>query len=308
MRIVITGASGMVGRASVDHFIARGHEVIALTREKILTSNQTIGHITTHVTDYSLPNLKQIIHGADTILHLSAMRPNTQADKIGYKAYYKANVQLTENLIKAAIEEKINSILFASSISVYSPPNKIPYLENEYAVPLNFYGASKLACEHLLSIYAQKAKFQWFSFRIAQIIGYDENRNNAMLTKFMALARCKESLPLWGSGSGARDTVYIKDVISAFECALNSESVSGIFNIGGGKAFSNREIAESINSVFENEGNLFFVPDQDEDIRCFYMDCTHAETKLGWSRKWTLQSGFKDLRSQQLSGKRVTRL
>lgn len=291
----------MLGQACIDHFAANGHEIIALTRNKLLSMNKPTGRgrIATHVTDYSVSHLRQMICGADAIVHLAAMRPNTQADEIGYKAYFEVNIHLTENLILSAIKEGVKSILYASSISVYSPNNKIPYLERDYAIPLNLYGASKLACEHLLSIYARKAQFHWVALRIAQIIGQDTSGGTAMLMKFMDLAHRKEPLPLWGSGSNARDTVYIKDVVSAFECALNRRDVSGVYNIGGGKAFSNQEIAETINSVFKNDGNLFFVPAQDENVRYFYMDCTNAETKLGWARKWTLQSGLEDLRSQQ---------
>ena len=297
MRIAITGATGMVGQACIDRFVTRGDDVVALLRKPSGQMGNATKRISIHVTDYSRSDLRLALRGIEAIVHLGAMRPNAEADAIGYRPYFEANVQTTENLLCAALDEGVKTFCLASSISVYSLYNQVPYQEKDNPFPLSLYGASKLACEHLVGLYARQGPLRWVSLRIAQILGPDKSRSEAMLMRFMTQARKKEKLTLWGTGAGARDAVYIKDVVAAFEVALDQGSPSGIFNIGGGRAFSNREIAETINEVFDNEGNFTIDASRPEDTSVFYMDGSRAETELGWRRQWDLRSGFEDMQA-----------
>lgn len=69
----------------------------------------------------------------------------------------------------------------------------------------------------------------------------------------------------------------------------------GVFNIGGDCAFSNQEVAETINEVFDNVGHLSFDRSCREDTRCFFMGCLRAERELGWWRQWTLRTALEDM-------------
>lgn len=298
MRIAITGATGMVGQACTERFVSRGDEVVSLARKfggRMATAKARIG---TWFTDYSADDLRRALRGIDAIVHLGGMRPSPQADAEGYTPYFDANVRSTENLLRAAIDEGVKTFCLASSISVYSLENDVPYREKQRPCPASFYGASKLSCEHLAGLYARQDTLRWVSLRMARILGHDETQREAMLMRFMALARNKQKLVLWGSGSGARDTVYIRDVVSAFERALDQGSASGVFNIGGGRAYSNREIAETINEVFDNVGNLAVDAARKEDTSVFYMDCSRAEAELGWRRQWDVREGLEDMQGQ----------
>lgn len=298
MRIAITGAAGMVGQACIDRFVSRGDYVVSLARKSGGRMTTATEGICTWVTDYSTGDLRQALRGIEAIVHLGAMRSNAPADAKGYRPYFEANVQTTENLLRAAVEENVETFCLASSVSVYSLGNHVPYRESEAPFPLSFYGASKLACEHLAGLYARQAPLRWVSLRIAQILGVEKRRSEAMFMKFMAMAKKKQKLMLWGAGEGARDAVYIKDVVTAFQLALDRGSASGSFNIGGGRAFSNREIAETINEVFGNVGNLAIDASRREDTSVFYMDCSRAAAELGWRRQWDLRTGLEDIQAQ----------
>lgn len=294
MKIAVTGATGMLGKACIEYFSKSGHEVLALARRKF-TNPVHQENVTSHVTDYSKSDLRYALQGVDSVVHLAAMRPNPQADSQGYRSYFEANVKTTENLLFAAGESGCGSISLASSISVYSAWNRVPYREADYPYPLNLYGASKLACEHLLYLYSKRWSTRWTSLRIAQIIGLETSRDK-MVMRFLDLARRKEPLPLWGKGVGARDAVYVKDVVAAIECTLDNQGISGVYNIGGGRAFSHHEVAETINATFDNVGNITFLSSQPEDTSFYFMECQRAQSELGWQRRWNLSSAFKDLR------------
>jgi UDP-glucose 4-epimerase len=298
MRIIITGVSGMIGKAAARHFLERGDTVVGISRNQ---SGEALGYHWAR-SDYEIEDLVKLFAGADAILHLAAMRPNPQAASFGYQAFFESNVKVTENVIRAAYQAGVQVICQASSISVYSLENTMPFRENENPKPSGFYGASKCSCEHLANIYSKKYSLKISSLRIARVLGFDnKSGGDFMLMNFIKLAKSKKPLSLWGEGKGARDTIYVEDVVAAFERAIAPDSPDEIYNIGAGKAYSHREIAETINEVFDNTGNLIFDSSKEEDTSIFYMDCSKAERLLGWRRKWSLSMALEDLK--ELSNK-----
>jgi nucleoside-diphosphate-sugar epimerase len=117
-----------------------------------------------------------------------------------------------------------------------------------------------------------------------------------MLMNFIQRARRKQPLHVWGEGVGARDTVYVKDVVGAIDKAIEPDAPCGVFNIGGGRAFSHREVAEMVNKVFNNSGNIVFDTSREEDMSCFFMDCSRAESGLNWQREWSLRKGLQEMK------------
>ncbi len=294
MRIVVTGATGMVGRVAVQRFADRGDDVLAVGRDMSRLRESVVGRAVCIESDYNHGSLRRAFHGVDAVIHLAARRIAPSSE--GIRPYWKANVLSTENVIRAACDNHVDRLCQASTISVYSQANPIPFSEDQVPVPETPYGVTKLACEHLAFVYAQSYPIQITSLRISRILGEDRTAADRMLMSFLRKARAKQPLDIWGEGVGARDTVYVRDVVSAIESAIAPGAPSGSFNIGAGKAFSNREIAECMNDVFDNRGNLVFVPSRKEDKTVSYMDCTRAKEQLHWQRQWTLRTALEDMR------------
>ncbi|MBV5300908.1 MAG: NAD(P)-dependent oxidoreductase [Methylococcales bacterium] len=302
MKVLVTGATGMIGIAMVRRLITRGDDVLALSRYPNNFPSDWQKIVNCQVTDYTFKQLRNHLSGVHAVVHLAAMRPNVQADTQGLRAYYAANVQITENLMQAAGDAGVTTLCQTSSISVYSSHNAVPYRETDAPHPLNFYGASKLACEYLGELYGRMFPLRVVSLRLARILGDDDKSGvDFMLMRFIYQAREKIALQLYGQGRGARDTLYIKDAVGAIERALADDAPSGVFNIGADRAITHREIAETINSVFNNNGNLVFETSCKEDFSIYYMDCGRAQSELGWCRYWSLRAGLEDMRSTYIT-------
>jgi nucleoside-diphosphate-sugar epimerase len=180
---------------------------------------------------------------------------------------------------------------------VYSLSNTVPYTESEVAVPLSLYGVSKAMCEQIVTVYARRFPVHVASLRTSRVLGYgDRTGDGFMLMDFVRRARKKQPLHVWGQGVGARDTIYVKDVVGAIEKAVDPDAASGVFNIGGGRASTYREIAEAVNRVFDNVGNVVFDVSKEEDTSSFYMDCSRAESHLKWRRMWSLEAGLREMK------------
>ena len=298
MRIALTGASGMLGGACLRHLAARGDRVVALGRGNAAPLVPTPPGIRRRTTDYSLADLQLALRDVDAVIHLGALRANPEADRSGGWPYFEANVRSTENLLIAARANGVRSFCLASSIAVYGRDHWQPWRESDPPAPSSHYGISKLACEHLVALHGEQAGMRVVALRIAQIVGDDRSRQHGMLLQFIARARRRQSLPLWGSGGAARDLVYVEDVARAVLLTLDDERASSVYNIGGGRAFSNLEVAQTINEVFGNPAGLVLDATRPDEAGSQFMNCKRARRRLGWQRQWDLRAALEELRRQ----------
>lgn len=298
MKIAVTGANGFVGRNLVDFLVHQGDEVTAVTWVNDPIKTTFANQAKCQESDFSREALKKNFQGVDAVVHLAGLRQTPQADAAGIYPYLQANVMTTENIIIAAGEMGVAKICQASSIAVYYPTiNTLPYTEHQAPVPLTLYGASKIACENLGYLYARRYVTQITALRFAQIYGPGD-REGLMMMKFINQARAKQSLIIVGEGKITRDYLYLKDAVEAITKAIMPGAPDGIFNIGGGRGYSVREIAETVNEVFDNQGNIIFNASEQETGASYYMDCTKANHALGWQSQWPLHEGLEDMKKR----------
>ncbi len=290
MKIAITGGTGFIGKWVLET-IGKKMNVTVLGRDKVC-KNVAIGmnDFKYVYTDYSELDLLDKLNGYDALIHLAAARSGS----LGFKPYLD-NIGISQSLFEACKQNKISNIVCLSSIAVYSDINRTPWKENDYVMPLSFYGISKASMENIAEYYNRTKSMNIKCLRVAQVVGYGE-RTGFMLMNFIKQAFNKEILNVYGEGAGKREYIYVKDVADAILHALSREKTLGIFNIGTGVNTSHYELAKIINLVFNNEGNLEFVKNIREDKTIFLMDGQKTKEELGWTSKWTLEEGLKDIR------------
>jgi len=141
MKVIITGATGALGRALTQHFSGKGDEVIAVGRMKTPPSN-LLNHATYHFAEITTPFT---LPEADVCIHAAALSD----DKGSEEAFSQANITGTLNVMNAAA--RCRQLIFISSSSVYMPSPQL--LKEKDAVDvdgLSAYGRSKLRSEQAL--------------------------------------------------------------------------------------------------------------------------------------------------------------
>ena len=280
MKVAVTGATGLVGRKTVEHLKSSGFEVIPLTR------NIEEGYIST---DYSIESLTSIFKNIDAVVHLAAKRDGNSKT---YKNF-QINENLTENiLIAMRYSNRCKKIIYMSSISVYSGESDLPWGEETLPRPVGGYGLSKLACEHLCRIY-QKFGINYTVLRCAHILGIEEK--GYMLSMFMSRAYRHEQICVIGKSVAKREFIYVKDVANAIVWALTSDQgINRTFNLGYGKGYTNLQIASLINQAFGNEGNLKYQSDKLEGIQSSYTNVNRIY-EAGFRPSFSIETSMKDL-------------
>jgi UDP-glucose 4-epimerase len=295
MRVAVTGASGLLGRATVPLLAEQGHEIVALGRDLARLEACVGAWAVCRAPADGESGLARALQGCDAVVHLAARR--IAPAEAGLLPFLEPNVALTERILAAAGTAGLEVACLASSISVYSADNRVPFDESEAPAPRGGYGLSKLAGEHLGRLWGAAAGRRAVSLRLAGLLGAgDETSGDRMLPTFLGRARRGEALVLWGEGGGGRDLLYVRDAARAVSAALAPGAPAGVFNIGSGRPRSFREVAETVNAVFANPGGLRFDSSRQEDRTVAYMDCHLAAEQLGWEPRWSLRSALEDLR------------
>jgi nucleoside-diphosphate-sugar epimerase len=216
-RILVTGASGFIGRALVAELAKAGHSVRAAMRQPADIFPRSVEVIA--VSDLTRPvEWRPLLRDVETVVHLAGIAH--AGPEIAEKAYDRINRLATAELASAAKNSGIGHLVFMSSIRAQSGPasNKV-LRETDTPRPTDAYGRSKLAAEDAV----RAAGVPFTILRPVLIYGLGVKGNFARL---MELARKPWPLPL-GLCHNRRSLLARRNLIDAIHLALASSTTKG---------------------------------------------------------------------------------
>jgi UDP-glucose 4-epimerase len=209
-RVLLTGASGFVGRHLLHDLVTRGYQVRTAGRD---TAPASAGVEPVTVGDLAAPvNWQPLLDGVDHVVH-SAGLAHADGD-IPEERYQAVNTQATLTLARAAQATGVRRFVFLSSIRAQSGPISDRALsEADPASPTDAYGRSKLAAEQGL----KELDLDWVALRPVLVYGPGVKANMAALVR---LARFSAPLPLGGL-SARRSLLAIENLAEAVAFAMS---------------------------------------------------------------------------------------
>ena len=299
MKILITGASGFLGRHLVRELLVDNHEIIVIGRSKSNLKSIFCDLPCVFETDYSLESLLNLTKDVDIVIHLASKLLSRDSHTLMISNFF-ANIQILENILIAAESNKVKKVIQTSSISTYN--SSLDYItENMSLVPSNIYGLSKLFNDIFADYVSEKSSLKVINLRLARLFGYGE-REGLVFSNYIKLAKEKKTLEIHGDGSSTIEYIYVLDVVDAIKKSIIYNN-SGTFNIGTGKLFSIKNIAEAVNKVFDNNGNIRFVESNRNSIQGTLMSSEKAKKMLDWKPIWELETAIKDILKYSLKEK-----
>lgn len=271
MKVVVTGATGHVGRALVPFLEQRGHTVIGLSSKD------------------ALPTLD----GKAALVHLAAWHPPATASTTAEdrRKLIDVNVMGTMRVLEAAREKRVTSVVYASTFEVYGTPEMSPIAESHPTRPLSDYGATKLAGEDHLLAYAYEEKTRVVALRMPAVYGPGE-KTPRLLPNCLAKVAKGERPVIEGDGSDLRDQLYVDDAALAIALALEAESAQGIYNVADGEEHSVAEVARTAMKVAGMSGEPD-VADRKKPRLDYHMSIAKAQSELGFAPKVSLEEGMR---------------
>lgn len=235
-RVLVTGVAGFIGSYVASRFLSEGYSVVGvddLSSGRIENVPADLDFIEGNLAKKSTIN--QIPRDCSKILHLAGQ----SSGEISFDdpvLDLEKNTVSTLNLIHFGIENRVERIVYASSMSVYGLVESKPITESHLCRPLSCYGVGKQASEAYLYVYKDRLPF--VSMRMFNVYGPGQDMRNlrqGMVSIFLAQALAKKEICVKGSIERFRDFIYIDDVVEAwFRAATYPTALGQVFNVGTG--------------------------------------------------------------------------
>ncbi len=226
MRVLITGASGLLGRHTAAAFAADGDDVVALVRPSSNTAPLKQPGIRLQVAGLDQPDaLREAMRGCDAVVHCVA-RVHTHGL---WREFYRTTVEGTRHTLEAARAANVGRFIHISTVGVYGwpRPDGRPYAETDPAgTPYrwNYYTRAKILAEDLV----RQSPVPSTILRPTWVYGPNDDAGLGRIVASLRAGRLKTI----GDGNNRLSLVYVADVARAIVAAARAAAAKGeIFNI-----------------------------------------------------------------------------
>ena len=302
-RVLVTGATGFLGKYLVEELINNWYEVVAQGRKENILNNLKEQY-KVNILKCSLNEIKNIDMNIDCVIHAAAL--STVWGK--WQDFYDSNVLGTENVIKFCLKNNVRRLIYVSSPSVYSAKfDRFNIKEEDFDKnnKLNFYIKSKILAEDLINK-IDNQKLETVIIRPRGLFGIGDTS----LVPRLINANSKIGIPLFNDGKNVVDITCVENVAYSLRLAMEKEEANGnIYNITNGDPteFKNildklfTELGERANYRKMNINLMYFVASV---IELFYklfriykepMITKYTIATLGYSQSLNIEKAKKDL-------------
>jgi nucleoside-diphosphate-sugar epimerase len=299
---VVTGAAGFIGSHLAERLVARGDRVVGIdcltnyydTAAKLenLSSLRSKTNFTLVTDDLCTADLRRLLAGAEVVFHEAAQPGVRGSWSDGFAEYCSNNVLATQRVLEAALAADVPRVVYASSSSVYGNATEYPVRESHLPHPASPYGVTKLAAEHLCSLYATNYGLATVSLRYFTVYG-PRQRPDMAFRRLVDTAIAGGLFPLYGSGHQVRDFTYVGDVVDANLLAASCDVPPGsVINIAGGTRAELLEVIDMIGALVGRRVSVEQLPWQPGDVERTEGCIDSAADLLAWRPRTTMAKGL----------------
>ena len=301
MKALVTGAAGFIGSHLSTALLERGADVVAvdcftdyyprpLKEQNLapLRARRGFQFVEAALQTVDLPAL---LDGVSHVFHLAAQAGVRKSWGRDFATYTSHNIEATQRLLEAVKERRLERFVYASSSSVYGDGVAIPMREDAMVQPVSPYGVTKLAAEHLCTLYHANYGVPAVSLRYFTVYGPGQ-RPDMGFHRFLRAAHLGEPITVYGDGEQTRDFTFVADTVAATMAAGDRGRPGGVYNIGGGSRVSVNHVLALIERITGRPVRLQREPDQKGDMRDTFADTSRAKTELAFAPSRSLETGL----------------
>ena len=296
MKILVTGGAGYIGSHMVKLLVDTGAEVSVIDDLSTGHADAVRGAQLVQGDIADIPSTANLLkkRGIEAVVHFAGA--SQVAESVANPAKYQArNVDASLALLEAMRHAGVARIVFSSSASVYGDPQRVPIDETHATLPVNPYGASKLAVEHKLTECSAAYGLRAVSLRYFNAAGADgglgerHEPETHLIPLVLKSALRKTPISVYGTdyptrdGTCVRDYVHVSDLCSAHLLALERmDKGHDSFNLGNGEGFTVMEVIDAARRVTGRRIEMRLSERRPGDPPALVADATKARRVLGW--------------------------
>jgi GDP-L-fucose synthase len=253
-KIVVTGGTGMIGRAVIDELIKRGadpYNIRSVSLDELQDLPNGVHYWRADLTNSDV--CREVTKDVDYVISMVGIKGSPKMTKEQPASFFVPTILFNTNLMEAAFRNKVKRFLYTSSVGVYFPASVLQEDSVWSTFPSEndkFAGWAKRMGE--LQTQAYRIQFGTDMFRIVRptnIYGPNDNFDpaNAMVIPSL-IARVfngENPLTVWGDGSQVRDFLFSEDAARGALDIFESDCVEPV-NLGSGERITIKTIAELV--------------------------------------------------------------
>ena len=302
-KYIVTGSAGFIGMHLCNSLLKEGYEVCGIDN---LNSYYSISLKKDRINEL-VKYPKFIFHKVDVIDKqkieeiFSEFKPTVVinlAAQAGVRyslknpnAYISANILGFMNILEACRIFNVQSLIYASSSSVYGGNNKMPFsIKDPVNKPTSIYAVTKRANELMAYSYSQLYSLRTTGLRLFTVYGPWGRPDMAMYIFADSIIDDKP-IKLFNYGKMKRDFTYIDDIISGIRLSIEKNYKCEIFNLGYNQANPIINVVKIIEKHMGKKALIDFTDIQPGDVQATFSDIDYTKQKLNYSPKVSINKG-----------------
>lgn len=235
-----------------------GVDNLSAGKEEFLSQAKLNDRFEFHALDLLQDDLTELLQGVDTVYHLAA-NPDVRSGSLDTRPHFDQNILATYLLLESCRKAGVPKFVFASTSTVYGEVDVMPTPE-DYGplLPISIYGASKLACEAMVSAYSHQYKMRSVIFRFANVVG-PRSTHNVLHDFIRKLREDPKRLEILGAEPGtSKSYIHVSDTVNGI--LTGSEKAEGlveVYNIGSRDWTFVKDIANIVVDKMSLKGTEF---------------------------------------------------
>ena len=267
-RILVGGATGLVGTNLVNRLKEQKHEVFSASR-KLGYDFLDKDKIRKLVENFQ----PEIVYA----LQANAAESRGQVSPIDMT---ERNLGIFLNVLVPSINAKVKRFIYTSSVAVYGEA-EVPYSEDDILKPKDVYGVNKMACEQILKILSKVHNIDYTIFRPHNIYGPHQDMSNPyknVVALFMRNLIEDKEITIYGGGKMRRAFSYVDDVVDVLINGMTNKFKNQTVNVGSSLEIGIADLLSVIEKITGKKAKVNNLPAREQEIYLFL--CNHKKLNL----------------------------
>ncbi|MFH1453080.1 MAG: NAD-dependent epimerase/dehydratase family protein [Armatimonadota bacterium] len=304
-KVLVIGGAGFIGSHVVDELLKEDLKEIAVydnfsrgsfdnVKEALKDPRVKIFELGGDILHTDI--LNEAVKGKDYVIHLAALWLLHCYDYP--KSAFHVNIEGTFNVLEACARHNVKKLIYSSSASVYGDAVELPMKEDHIYNNKTFYGATKIAGEHMCRAFYNRYGLNYAGLRYMNVYGPRQDYKGAYIAVIMKiLDRLDNNQPpvVYGDGSQSYDFIYSSDAARANVCAMKSDATDSFYNVGTGVQTSIKEVGELILDITKSGQKIHYEPQGVTFVTNRIGDPEKAKKEIGFKYQVQLREGLEKL-------------
>lgn len=294
MKVAVAGGLGFLGANAVRKLEERGHEPLPFSRR-------------TGVDIRGFDQINQFLarERPEVVINCAAHVGGIAYNALAPIEVYEDNLLIGFNLVRACYQNGVGKLVNIMPNCTYPGVAEV-YREDEWWLgemhdTVLTYGMPRKAVWVQCWAYKQKYDFNSIHLVLPNLYGpgdhFDPVRSHALGALIMKIADAREknspTVEIWGTGNPVREWGYVEDAAEGIVLAMEQYNDIDILNLGEGKGYTIKEIAEIIKETVGWEGEFVFDPARPDGAPRKVLEVKKMRKLLGWEPRTPITEGIR---------------